>query len=111
MELLSKNPQNYEKIRYDVLLFEQKQIKIDDDFNETEEKEIKECVEKRKLKMREVAEKITLLKKKRNKRKIKKEAEMWTRLRELNNEFKYIKEQKEKDKKIYKTIIKTDPQK
>ena len=111
MELLSKNPQNYEKIRYDVLLFEQKQIKIDDDFNETEEKEIKECVEKRKLKMREVAEKITLLKKKRNKRKIKKEAEMWTRLRELNNEFKYIKEQKEKDKKIYKTIIKTDLQK
>ena len=93
------------------MLFEQKQIKIDDDFNETEEKEIKECVEKRKLKMREVAEKITLLKKKRNKRKIKKEAEMWTRLRELNNEFKYIKEQKEKDKKIYKTIIKTDPQK
>ena len=72
MELLSKNPQNYEKIRYDVLLFEQKQIKIDDDFNETEEKEIKECVEKRKLKMREVAEKNTLLKKKRNKRKIKK---------------------------------------
>ena len=72
MELLSKNPQNYEKIRYDVLLFEQKQIKIDDDINETEEKEIKECVEKRKLKMREVAEKNTLLKKKRNKRKIKK---------------------------------------
>ena len=54
------------------MLFEQKQIKIDDDFNETEEKEIKECVEKRKLKMREVAEKNTLLKKKRNKRKIKK---------------------------------------
>ena len=36
---------------------------------------------------------------------------MWTRQRELNNEFKNIKEQKEKDKKIYKTIIKTDPQK
>ena len=72
MELLSKNPQNYEEIRYDVLLYEQKQIKIDDDFNETEEKEIKECVEKRKLRMREVAEKNTLLKKKRNKRKIKK---------------------------------------
>ena len=36
---------------------------------------------------------------------------MWTRLRELNNEFKNIKEQKEKDQKIYKTIIKTDPQK
>ena len=72
MELLSKNPQNCEEIRYDVLLYEQKQIKIDDDFNETEEKEIKECVEKRKLRMREVAEKNTLLKKKRNKRKIKK---------------------------------------
>ena len=72
MELLSKKPQNYEKIRYDVLLFEQKQIKIDDDFNETEEKEIKECVEKRKLKMREVAEKNTLLKKKKKQEKNKK---------------------------------------
>ena len=35
-----------------------------------------------------------LLKKKENKKKIKKEAEMFSRLRELNNEFKNIKEQK-----------------
>ena len=32
----------------------------------------------------------------RNKRKIKKEAEIWTRLRELNNEFKNIKKQRKK---------------
>ena len=34
--------------------------------------------------------------KKRNKRKIKKETEMFTRVRKLNNEFKNIKEQKKK---------------
>ena len=67
-----KTPQNYEKIRYDVLLFEQKQIKIDDDFNETEEKEIKECVEKRKLKMRELAEKKYNFEKKKKQEKNKK---------------------------------------
>ena len=31
---------------------------------------------------------------------------MFTRLRELNNEFKNIKEQKKKSKKMNKTIIK-----
>ena len=32
---------------------------------------------------------------------------MFTRLRELNNDFKNIKEQKRNDKKMNKTIIKT----
>ena len=45
--------------------FEQKPIEIDV-FNEEEEKEVKERVEKRKLKKREVAEKNKLLKKKRS---------------------------------------------
>ena len=36
----------------------------------------------------------------------KKEAEMFTRLRELNNEFENIKEQIKKNKKTNKTIIK-----
>ena len=36
---------------------------------------------------------------KRNKRKIKKETEMFTRVRKLNNEFKNIKEQKKKKKR------------
>ena len=53
---LGKNPENYETIRNKTSVFEQKPIKIDD-FNEIEEKEVKERVEKRKQKQREVAEK------------------------------------------------------
>ena len=47
--------------------FEQKPIKIDV-FNEEEENKVKERVEKRKLKRREVAEKNKLLKKKKKSR-------------------------------------------
>ena len=61
------------------------------DFNETEE-----CIEKRKLKRREVVENNKLLKKYKKQEEIKKEAEIWTRLRELNNEFKNIKKQRKK---------------
>ena len=43
----------------ETFVYEQKPIKIDD-FNETEEKEVKERVEKRKIKRREVAEKNKL---------------------------------------------------
>ena len=40
-------------------VYQQKPIKIDD-FNEAEEKEIKECIEKQKIKQREVTEKNKL---------------------------------------------------
>ena len=63
MGLLSTNTQNYKGIRNDVSACEQKPIKIDY-FNETEEKEIKERIEKRKLKRREVTQNNKLLKKK-----------------------------------------------
>ena len=63
MEMLSKKPQSYEGVRNEVSVYEQKPIKIDD-FNEIEEKEIKERVEKRKMKRREVTENNKLLKKK-----------------------------------------------
>ena len=49
MEPLGKNPQNYENICNETCAFEQKLIKIDD-FNEAEEKEVKEHVEKNKNK-------------------------------------------------------------
>ena len=63
---------------------EQKPIKIDD-FNEEEEKEIKEWVEKRKIKRIEVAQNNELLKKNEKLRTPKKtEKEMWDRLKELN---------------------------
>ena len=71
MKLLGKIPKNYEEISNDVLVYEQKPIKIDN-FNEAEQKEIKEHIEKRKLKRREVAENNKpLTEKKRNKTKIK----------------------------------------
>ena len=68
-----KNPQNYESVHNETSVNEKKPIKIDD-FNKTEEKEVKERVEKRKIKRREVAEKNKLKKKKKrkNRNKIKK---------------------------------------
>ena len=60
---LGEVPENYETIRKETSVFEQKPIKVDD-FNEIEEKEVKERVEKRKQKRREMAESNKLLKKK-----------------------------------------------
>ena len=49
IEQLRKNLQNYENAHAETSVFEQKLIKIDD-FNEAGEKEVKEGVEKRKMK-------------------------------------------------------------
>ena len=57
------------------------------------------------MKRREVTENNKLLKKKEQEDN-KKETEMFTRLRELNNDFKNIKEQKRNNKKMNETIIK-----
>ena len=65
---MGKNPENYENIHKEINIYEQKPVTIDD-FNEVEEKEVKECVEKRRQKRREVAEQNKLLRKKRNMRK------------------------------------------
>ena len=59
LESLGKKPKNYEDICNETCVYEQKPVKIND-FNEAEEKEVKECVEKRKIKRREVAEKNKL---------------------------------------------------
>ena len=94
LEALGKIPQNYEGIKSEISIFEQKRVKIDD-FNEAEEKEIKEPVEKRKMNRREVTENNNLLRKeKKQEEDTKKEAEMLTRLRELKNEFENIKPHK-----------------
>ena len=68
IESFGKNPQNYKNVRDETNVYEQKSIKIND-FNEDEEKEVKERVEKRKIKRREVAEKNKPLKKKQKTRK------------------------------------------
>ena len=67
---MGKNPDNYESIRNETNIYEQKPINIDD-FNEAKEAEIKKRVEKRKQKRREVAEKNKLFKKKRKQEEIK----------------------------------------
>ena len=46
---LGKNPENYQSIRNETNIYEQKPINIDN-FNETEENEVKERVEKQKQK-------------------------------------------------------------
>ena len=67
MEMLGKNPKSHEVIRNEVSVYEKQTIEIDD-FDETEEKEIKEHVEKIKIKIREVAENNKLLKKEETRR-------------------------------------------
>ena len=63
----TKNSENYETNHNETNLYEEKPTNIDD-FNEVEEKEVKENVEKRKVKRGEVAEKNKLLKKKKKTR-------------------------------------------
>ena len=53
---LGKNPENYENPQKETNIYEQKPINIDD-FNEVQEKEVKERVEIRRQKRREVAAK------------------------------------------------------
>ena len=63
---LGKSPHNYEEIRDETCVYEQKPIKIDD-FIEDEEKEVKERAEKSKQKRIEVTENNKLLKKREKK--------------------------------------------
>ena len=63
IEFLGENLQNYKNVPDETNVYEQKPTKINH-FNEDEEKEVKEQVERLKIKCREVAEKSKLLKKK-----------------------------------------------
>lgn len=88
---LGKNPENYETIHNETNIYQQKPINVDD-FNEVEEKEVKERVGKRKRNRREVAKKHKQMKKQQRKHEESKvkEKDMRTRLTELNNGFKEI---------------------
>lgn len=91
---MGKNPINYEKVRKETNLYEQKPISIDD-FNKLEESSIKEQIEKRKKRKGEVAENYKLLRKKQKAEENKvKEERMWARIPELNGELKNIKNAK-----------------
>ena len=67
---LGKNLENSETIRNERNIYEQKPVNVDD-FNEVEEKDVKEKVEKQKQERREVPEKNKLLKERENWKKIK----------------------------------------
>ena len=94
-------------MRNETCTYEQKRINVGD-FNEVEEKEVNERVEKRKEKRREVAEKNKLLKKNKKTGRCKvKEKVMWKRLGELKKEFNEVKKSKKDSKKMSESIIKT----
>ena len=105
IEQLGKNSQNYKNAHAETSVSEQKPMKIDD-FNEAEEKEVKERIEKGKMKRREVAEKNKLLKKRKKKQEKNKEdeKEMWSKLKELNKEFKDISEHKKTHTHTHKKV-------
>ena len=86
-------------------IFEQKPVNIDD-FNDSEEAEVKERIGERKKKKAWGSWKKQTAKKNRkvdeNKRK---EKDMWERLVKLNGEFKDIKKAKKETKRMSETII------
>ena len=104
-KFLGKNPKNYEGVRDETHIYKQELIKLDG-FYKTEENEVKEHVEKRKIKRKEVAEKKQTLEKKKKKLEENKqiEKEMQDKLRELNKVFKDIREKKMKVPKMSKTL-------
>ena len=98
---LGKNPENYETMRNETNIYQQKPININE-FYHVEESEVRARVEKRKEKRMEVAEKNKLLKKKKKREEFKENEEVYQkRLGELNKQFKA----KKKAKKMSETII------
>ena len=106
MRSMGKNSINYENIRKETNIYEQKPVNVDD-FNDSEEADVKERVGKRKKKTKRGSrKKQTFKKKKRKAEKTKiKEKEMWERLAKLNGNFKDIKKAKKQSKKMSETII------
>ena len=104
--IFRKKPDNYETIRDETNIYEQKPINIDE-FNDVEETEVRERVKRKKEKRREVAEKSKLLKKKKKQEEFKEnEGIYWKRLGEFNRQFKANKKPEKEAKKMSQTIIK-----
>ena len=96
MGSMGKRPNNYENIGKET---KTKAYKLWQ-FNESEEAEVKEWVNKQKLKPRKIAENNKLLKKKKKNPEENKieEKDMWEHLSKLNGEFKNIKKTKKEAK-------------
>ena len=102
---LGKNSESYETIRNETSVFEQKPIEVD--FNEIEEKQVKEQVGKRKQKRQEVAEKNKLLNRKRKQEKPKEDKKkVWQCVGELNKNFQDIKKSRKESKKCQRPCLK-----
>ena len=103
---LAKNQANYEQQPKEFNENEQKPIKNFNEFSNTKEKEVKERAEKRLADRREKKEELKI---KRRKEKLEedkvKESEMWNRLNELNSKFKKINESKKESKKMSSTVL------
>ena len=98
---LGKNSENYETVRSETNMYEQRPINIDD-FIEDEEKQVKERVEKRKQKRGDVAKKKKLERSKRKEEEDEvKEKQRWERLSELNKEFSNVRQSKKNSKKCW----------
>ena len=92
---LAKNPANYKKEHKERCEFEQKPMKNFDEFSGSKEQEIKQRTEKRLAEKREKVEEMKAKKRKQKSEENKlKEGEMWSRLNELNREFKKIRQLK-----------------
>ena len=102
---MGKNPANYETIRKETNIYEQKPVNIDG-FNEYEEAEVKERVQKQEKKAHCSWKKQTVDKRKRkNDQKKIKEKDKRECLAKLNSEFKDVKKAKKESKKMSETII------
>ena len=96
MGSMGKRPNNYENIGKET---KTKAYKLWQ-FNESEEAEVKERVNKQKLKRRKIAENNKLLKKKQKPEENEiEEKDMWEHLSKLNGKFKNIKKAKNEAKK------------
>ena len=104
-QMTAKNPATNENERKETNEFKQKQIKNLDEFNDEEERKIKEKAEKRLSVKRLHAEESKAKKLQLIKEAKAKEGEMWNRLAELNGEFKKIKQSKKEAKKMSATAL------
>lgn len=105
MRSMTKNPNNYESMRKETNIYEQKPTNIDE-FNDLGEADLKERVEKRKKKRGERLLKIINFRKKKHEENKVKEKEMWERNAKLNGDFKNIKRAKKETKQNVRNYYK-----
>ena len=105
---LAKNRVNYEteQQQNETCQFEKKPIKNFDEFSDSEEQEVKQPAEKQLAERHKKAEDLKAKKRKQKSEESKvKEGEMWSRLNELNGEFKKFRQSKIEAKKMSSAVL------